>query len=85
MIFIRGALLLAVRGQERQAVRPFHTLDQKELSEKFAVASERSMEYDFHMAKEASVCRPFSLRRKPWVPRATFGKETIIEFYTSIT
>jgi hypothetical protein len=26
----------------------------------FAVASERSMEYDFHMAKEASVCRHFS-------------------------
>jgi hypothetical protein len=27
-----------------------------------AVASERSMEYDFHMAKEASVCRHFSLK-----------------------
>ena len=51
----------------------------------FAVASERSMEYDFHMAKEASVCCHFSLRRKLWVPLATSGKETIIEFYTSIT
>lgn len=27
----------------------------------------------------------FPLKRKPWVPLATFDKETIIEFYTSIT
>jgi hypothetical protein len=34
----------------------------------FAVASERSMEYDFHMAKEASVCRHFSLKAQAMGP-----------------